>query len=751
MANSCVLTMYYADCTGNAKNNKYSHRIDVVDTASLMECVSHDYVCAEFSNYRRSNANFITSNCAGFDIDNEFSDNPNDWITAEKIAQEFEPVTYAIHYSRNHMKCKGSQSARPRFHIIFATDTIISAAEHKQLKEQLSKYFPFVDPNAVDASRFFFGTTSPDVEFHAGTMSLNAFLAENDDSWCRDLENIPEGQRNATLSHTAGILIKRYGATEEAKRLFLAEVDKCSSPLPQEEIDHIWDSACNFGKQIAKQEDYIPPEIYNFKPSLIPNDFSDVGQAEILSREHENELVFTTATGYLRYNGILWEASDEKAQAVVQDLTTSQLDDAEGYRLKAMELMKQNGALSILASMSKSKALNLFTPEQKYSYNMFEEAMNYKNFVIKRRDSKYISSALKEARPMLLKAPEDLDANADDLNTPTAIYHLPDGIAGARPHEASDLMTKVTAVSPDNNGNEIWMDALNKFFCNDTELIQYVQMIVGLAAIGKVYVEALIIAYGEGRNGKSTFWNTIAKVMGTYSGNISADALTVGCRRNVKPELAETKGKRILIASELEEGTRLNTATIKQLCSTDQIYGEKKYKDPLSFTPSHLTVLYTNHLPKVGATDPGTWRRLIVIPFNAKIEGKSDIKNYADYLFENAGGAVLTWIIEGAKMVYLNNFQINPPECVQNAIKAYREENDWLDDFLCECCEINDSYKEKSGELYSSYRGHCMNTGEYIRGTADFYAAIEHAGFERKRDKSGRYVKGLRLKSIFAA
>ncbi len=94
---------------------------------------------------------------------------------------------------------------------------------------------------------------------------------------------------------------------------------------------------------------------------------------------------------------------------------------------------------------------------------------------------------------------------------------------------------------------------------------------------------------------------------------------------------------------------------------------------------------------------------MIVIPFNAKIEGKSDIKNYADYLFENAGGAALTWIIEGAQMVYQNNFQIDPPECVQNAIKSYREENDWLDDFLCECCEIDDSYKEKSGELYSSY------------------------------------------------
>ena len=58
-------------------------------------------------------------------------------------------------------------------------------------------------------------------------------------------------------------------------------------------------------------------------------------------------------------------------------------------------------------------------------------------------------------------------------------------------------------------------------------------------------------------------------------------------------------------------------------------------------------MLYTNHLPKVSANDDGTWRRLIVIPFNAKITGKSDIKNYADYLYENAGPYIMTWIING--------------------------------------------------------------------------------------------------------
>ena len=163
-------------------------------------------------------------------------------------------------------------------------------------------------------------------------------------------------------------------------------------------------------------------------------------------------------------------------------------------------------------------------------------------------------------------------------------------------------------------------------------------MICGLAAIGKVYVEALIIAYGDGRNGKSTFWNAISRVLGLYSGNISADTLTVGCRRNIKPEMAEVKGKRLLIAAEMQEGARLNDSTVKQLCSTDDVFAEKKYKDPFSFKPCHTLVLYTNHLPRVSASDDGIWRRLIVIPFNAKITGSSDIKNYSEYLYDNAAG-----------------------------------------------------------------------------------------------------------------
>ena len=379
------------------------------------------------------------------------------------------------------------------------------------------------------------------------------------------------------------------------------------------------------------------------------------------------------------------------------------------------------------------------------AYLAYVSAMAFQAFVMKRRDMKYVVSALQAAKPMLEISVSDLDRDGFLLNTPDGTYYLPDGLEGRRDHSPEDYITKITAAAPGEQGADIWLDALDTIFCGDTALIRYVQQIVGMAAVGRVYLESLIIAYGEGRNGKSTFWNAIARVLGTYSGNMSADTLTMGCKRNVKPELAEAKGKRLIIAAELEEGMRLNTSVVKQMCSTGEIFAEKKYKDPFSFTPSHTLVLYTNHLPRVGANDPGTWRRLLVIPFNARIEGSSDVKNYADYLVSEAAPAIMAWIIEGAKEAVSRNFHIPCPACVEAAVKAYREDNDWLGHFLNDCCETDVTYREKSGELYQEYRSYCARTGEYARSTADFYNALETAGFQRQKTKTGNFIRRLRI------
>ena len=745
-----MFTIYSADVIGNPANCIYPHEQKILDESTLKAAVSHDYVCAEYKNSYRSNDNFLGSDCLAVDCDNDHSENPEDWVTPDDVRTAFPDVTFAIHYSRNHMKAKGSKQARSKFHVLLPIEYITDAELYNDMKKQVSCIFPFFDTKALDAARFFFGTNPADVEVYQGRMNLTEFL--EDDIFDEDMPNgqavaIPEGQRNATMSHFAGRIIKRLGNTDEAYQQFLKQAEKCDPPLESDELNSIWNSAVKFGKKVSKQAGYIPPEQYNADMKLKPDDYSDIGQAKILSREYSGELVFTDATDYMRYDGIRWAESKQLAVGACEEFLDKQLTEAKVAIEKAENALIKAG-VDKDAVMAGGKELQKSIDENsEKAFVEYAAAVAYKAFVMKRRDMKYIISALQAAKPMLLWDIKDFDSQEFLLNTPAATYDLRTG--ESTEHSASDLITKVTAVSPDDENMDIWLEAVNSFFCGDAELIEYVQQIVGLSAIGKVYLEALIISYGEGRNGKSTFWNTISRVLGSYSGSISADALTMKCTRNVRPEMAELKGKRLVIAAELEEGMRLNTSVVKQLCSTDEVSAEKKYRDPFKFTPTHTLVLYTNHLPRVGANDEGTWHRLIVIPFNAKIEGKSDIKNYADFLFEKAGGAVLSWIIEGAKKVIKCNFKLTIPQCVSDAIEKYRENNDWLSMFIEDCCEVDASYTQKSGELYQEYRAYCARTGEYTRSTTDFYTGLDSAGFSKRKTKTGVIVYGIRLKSDF--
>lgn len=744
------ITLYTADCTGNSSNCLYPHRMKVTDKDTFIAAIETDHVTAKYKGNYRSKDNFEYSDCIPLDCDNDHSENPDEWITPFDLAMLIPGVSFAASYSRHHMMVKGDKSERPRFHVFFPIEVVSDEEEYTNLKRRIVAAFPYFDTNALDSARFLYGTDCEDVEIYEGDKTIIEYLEEDDFAeFDAGLDQVPEGQRNSTMSHIAGKIIKRYGNTEEAYHIFLKKSELCNPPLPESELKVIWHSATKFGTKVSNQDGYIPPEQYNSNCKLKPMDFSDVGQATVLAMEYKDILRYSPSTDYMVYNGSFWEESKPKSQGVSQDLTERQLTEAESEMKKAMDELVKNGGMEILVSVGPKKAVQMFNKQQAHAYEMYEDAVAYKKFAIKRRDTKNIAATLKEARPMLEVEQRNLDADEFMLNTPTLTYDLRQGIKFPMEHRPEHFITKQTTVDPSSDGANIWSDALDTFFLKDTDLIDYVQRMVGLSAIGKVYVEALIIAYGEGRNGKSTFWNVIARVLGTYSGNISADMLTVGCRRNVKPELAEAKGKRMLIAAELEEGMRLNTANVKQLCSTDEIYAEKKYKDPFSYTPTHTLVLYTNHLPKVGAIDKGTWRRLIVIPFDAKIEGSADIKNYADYLFEKAGGAILTWVIEGARKVIADNYKIDPPQKVRDAIEHYKESNDWLSYFLSERCELDPAYVAKSSEVYNEYRIFCTQVGEFTRSTTDFYTALETVGFERYRDRKGRYIKGLRLKTDF--
>lgn len=750
-------TIFSANCTGNSANCCYPNMHKVETPEQLKDAVVHDHVCGAYEGNYRGKDTFRWSDVVPMDIDNDHTKDSAEYITPEKLDELFPDIDYCMVPSRHHNLPKGRHPAAPRYHIFFPIPECTDAAAYAAFKVRLQRAYPFFDDNALDAGRLLYGSNADEVIWHEGWMSImdeldDAILNVSDEE-LGAATHILEGSRNKTMSLFAGKVLKRYGLTDKAKAVYLDHAKKCEPPLEEYELDTIWNSACRFySNKVMTQDGYVAPDEYNneFPGSLKPKDYSDIGQAKVLSDEYGSELIYTSETGFLRYDGTVWVEDKQLAVGATVEFLDLQLQDAGDCLSAAKDkLIKAGVSEETISGGSKAIAKVVDTLEKAKALEAYIAASQYFAFVMKRRDMKYITSAMNVAKALLNHSINDMDQDPNLLNTPEGTFDLAKGIAGMQPHQAEDRITKLTECSPGNKGEQLWRDSLNLFFSGDEALIQYVQYVVGMAAVGKVYQEHLIIAYGDGANGKSTFWNTIARALGTYSGKISAEVLAVGNKRNAKPEMAELKGKRLIIASEMEEGMRLNTGTVKQLCSIDPIQAEKKYEKPFSFVPTHTLVLYTNHLPRVGANDDGIWRRLVVIPFNAKITGRSDVKNYADCLFVNAGPSIMKWIVEGAREAIALGFKWPLPQQVQDAINEYREQNDWFAMFLEDCCELGEDYSEKSGAFYDEYRSYCDRVGEYTRNSADFYTALEKAGLRRKRTANARLVVGARLKSDF--
>ena len=113
------MTLYVSNVTGDAKNTLYPNKVIVNSKDDLLEAVKKDHVCAEYVGNRRSIKNFISSDTIVMDCDNDDSDDPEDWITPEALAEEFEDVPYAVTFSRHHMIPKDGKAARPKFHVYF--------------------------------------------------------------------------------------------------------------------------------------------------------------------------------------------------------------------------------------------------------------------------------------------------------------------------------------------------------------------------------------------------------------------------------------------------------------------------------------------------------------------------------------------------------------------------------------------------------------------------------------------------------
>lgn len=473
--------------------------------------------------------------------------------------------------------------------------------------------------------------------------------------------------------------------------------------------------------------------VYNIEPA----DYSDAGNAAVFSNVYAGKLLYADSLGWLWWDGKKWDRSDHHATRCALELSEDMYLDALSKYSEAKHAAAQADIDFASEKISKS--------DRDKAKDTEASAKAYFKHASTTRNATRINNLISLSIPSFLIKADQLDANPFDLNTPAGIIDLRTG--NMRKHDPKAYCTQITACSPGTEGADMWDEFMDWVTGGDHGVREYLQMVAGMAAVGEIYQEGVVMAYGPGGNGKSTFVNTVGNVLGEYSGSIAIKILTTE-RQNSGPALATMRGKRLVVAGELEENQRLSVSTLKQLASTDKLVIEEKYHAPEVVKQTHTLVLFTNHLPRVGSTDGGTWRRLTVVPFLSKVQPDKNILNYTEALTNNAGEAILSWVIQGAVKFCANNFKIPLPDAVAKATEEYQARENWLSNFIAERCTRAPNGRVQSSALYSAYREWSQSTGDYTRRLNDFSTAMEAAGFMKIAPKGTKYWQGISLNPV---
>lgn len=337
--------------------------------------------------------------------------------------------------------------------------------------------------------------------------------------------------------------------------------------------------------------------------------------------------------------------------------------------------------------------------------------------------------------------PGQLDSNPWLLNCPNGTLNLKTGALG--PHVRDDLLMKRTGVAFQSDAScPLWVAFLHRIMAGDETLIGFLRRAAGYALTGSVSEHALFFLYGRGRNGKSTFLNTLLYVLGDYGITINADLLTSKNQDEHPTGVADLHGRRFVSTIEVEDGRRMAESLVKTLTGGDRIRARRMRQDFYEFDPTHKLFLAANHKPTVRGTDEGIWRRIKLIPFKVQIPD-SDVDKELGERLKSEGPGVLAWAVSGC--LQWQEAGLQEPQAVTEATSEYRAEMDTLAAFLDERCTVDEATKVRAGDLYKSYVEWCRETGSYQLSMNKFGRLMTERGFEQVKVNSVVWRNGIGL------
>ena len=350
--------------------------------------------------------------------------------------------------------------------------------------------------------------------------------------------------------------------------------------------------------------------------------------------------------------------------------------------------------------------------------------------------------ALAEALKSFAATVADLDADPYLLNCADCTLDLRTG--EQRPHNPADGITKVTraAYHPDTAG-AVWTAFLEKVL-PDNDIRDYLRRVIGVALLGMVIEHNLDILTGVGGNGKGTLYKAVCFALGDYADMADPDIFLERKSSGHVNEMA-LRGLRLAVVSESGRGRALDEARMKRLTGGDLINARRHYQEPVTFTPSHLPLFVTNHLPKVSGDDEAVWRRLRVIPFDVVIPDTEQDKHLDEKLQVEAD-AILAWAIEGWKDYRRRGEKLQEPDGVLVRTAKYRSDSDDVGRFLDDPDWVlkAPTLQATSSQLLAAYRRWAEQEGGDEIGLKEFGQALDTKGYPvTQRTGKGRWRSGI--------
>lgn len=343
-------------------------------------------------------------------------------------------------------------------------------------------------------------------------------------------------------------------------------------------------------------------------------------------------------------------------------------------------------------------------------------------------------SCLTASRPKLHTPMARLDANPWLFNVANGTIDLQTG--DLKPHDRDDFITQLSPVEWDDSAKcPTWDRFIAETMQGDTELVMYLQRVVGYCMTALTTEHALFFLHGDGGNGKSTFTRIIHAMMGEYATAAPRGLLFEQRTGQAHPtELALLYGRRFVSCAEIGEQTAFDEAKVKDLTGGDVVAVRRMNEDFWNLVPTHKLLISGNHKPIVRGDDAGIWRRIRLIPW--LFATKTPDHDLPRKLLGELPG-ILRWAVNGA--AEWARIGLAEPSAVREATKDYRAESNIVGEFL-KTCILHAEARCTAAELRTHYERWCKENGHVPLGGRMLGQRLRREGLEPKQMKVGRKV-----------